>query len=346
MSKALLAIRPRALGDLVLTTPAFRALKRGHPDARLEVVTEPHFAPLLAAVPEVDRVWALARRGGAMLRALPALRRTRYDVVADFFGNPRSALLTRLCRARTRAGYDLQGRRYAYDVRVPRLPPAGPRREYAAVSHVRMACAVGGIDDGALPHLVLDEAARRDGRERLAAARIGDPERTVGLVAAGTWGPKTWPLASSALVARGLLAAGYEVLLLCGPGEERVSAALGRMAPGIKLLPPCDVAGLAAVIAHLCAVIGTDSGPRHLAVALSRPTFAWFGPTHPENWTPPDPRHAVWWSDLPCRGCGRTVCPHWNCLPGLEPDHALDLVKRHLDTYARPATDLDSAARA
>jgi ADP-heptose:LPS heptosyltransferase len=72
------------------------------------------------------------------------------------------------------------------------------------------------------------------------------------------------------------------------------------------VLPPCDVPELAAVIERLAGMIGTDSGPRHLAAALGRPTFAWFGPTHPDNWTALDPAQGVWWTAAPCRGCNRT----------------------------------------
>src|SRR6185295_17292107 len=126
-------------------------------------------------------------------------------------------------------------------------------------------------------------------------------------------------------------AAGQSVLLLAGPGEGRVAATLQSLAPGIAVLPPCDVPELAAVIARLRGVVGTDSGPRHLAAALGRPTFAWFGPTHPDNWTPPGEAHGVWWTDVPCRGCNLTACPHWVCLPGLHPDAALQRVRAHFD---------------
>jgi ADP-heptose:LPS heptosyltransferase len=156
----------------------------------------------------------------------------------------------------------------------------------------------------------------------------------VGLVAAGTWPAKTWPLSHAALLARALLSAGWAVLALAGPGEEHVTAALERLAPGTRALSPRDVGTLAAVIARLAAVVGTDSGPRHLAAALGVPSFAWFGSSHPEIWNPPGEAHGLWWTDLPCRGCGRTHCPHWNCLPGLDAPRAARLVLEHLARHA------------
>ena len=326
-----LAIRPRALGDLVLVTPALRALKRGHPDASLEVVTESRYAPLLEGLPGVDRVWPLERDARATLGLAATLRQRGVEMAVDFFGNPRTALLARLSGARHRAGYALRGRERAYHVRVPRtLPPAPGRREFAAATHVRLALAAGGVADGVEPRIAVDARARAQAGALLARAGLAVPEATVGLVAAGSWPTKTWLVAFAAAFARGLRAIGRPVLLLAGPGEERVTAALTDLAAPLPVLPPCDVAVLVAVIEHIGAVVGTDSGPRHVAAALGKPTFGWFGPTHPDTWTTPDPRHGTWWSPVPCRGCDRTACPHWNCMPMLTPDAAVAAVSAHL----------------
>jgi ADP-heptose:LPS heptosyltransferase len=347
MDEAVLAIRPRTLGDVVLTTPALRALKRGHPGAALEVVTERRYAPLLEGLEGVARVWPLDRSPGATLALARELGRRRYRVAVDFFGNSRTAFLALASRARLTAGYDLRGRRFAYRRRVPRtLSPAPGRREYAAATHLRLAVAAGGVADGLETRVAIPPGGAARAAALLGAA-AGSPHRaTVGLVAAGTWATKTWPRSHAAMLARRLLEAGYRVLLLSGPGEAALAESIVALAPGVATLPPCDVGTLAAVIAGLGAVVGTDSGPRHLAAALGVPSFAWFGPTHPDTWSPPGEMHGAWWTDLPCRGCDRTVCPHWNCLPGLAPERAAQLVLRHLEAHGRSPSDLGPAARA
>lgn len=347
MAEAILAIRSRALGDLVLLTPALRALRAGHPGVPLEVLTEARYAPLLEGLSGIDRVWRLERSAAGTLRMAAALRRRRYAWAVDFFGNSRSTLLAVASGARRIAGFDVRGRARFYHVRTPRtvaMPPG--RREYAADAHVRLAAAAGGRPDGGGPRLDLTAESRAAGARALAEAGVGDPGRTVGIVAFGSWPTKSWPLAHATRLVQRLSAAGHPLLLLAGPGEARVAEALRRFVPELRVLPACGPAALAGAVAELRAVVGTESGPRHLAVALDVPTYTWFGPTHPDSWTPRDPRHGYWQTSLPCRACDRTRCPHWNCLPSLDPDDAAHRVLTHLDAHGRPTPRLDPAARA
>lgn len=347
MTDAILAVRLKALGDIVLTTPALRALHRGYPDRPIDIVTDVRYVALLEGLPGVDRVIGLERNPSSTLATLRTLRRRRYAVAVDFVSTPRTALLVGLSGAPLRVGYDVRGRRIAYSLRIPRDPGmVEGRREYAAASHVRLACAAGGVADGLTPRVTVSDAARSVADRVLREAGIDQPERTVGLVAAGTWATKTWPVSHAAAMAERLRTAGLPILLLSGPGEETVTTALQALVPGLAVLPPCDIGALAAVIERLRGVAGTDSGPRHLAVALGKPTFGWFGPTHPHNWSPPSERHAVWWTDVPCRGCNLTRCPHWTCMPRLLPERAADLILAHFERHAPDAAAVGPAARA
>jgi len=342
MSAPVVAVRLRALGDLALCTAAFHSLAEGHPGREVHVVTEARFAPLLEGQPQIARVWAIERTTLSTLRVVLALRALRPAMAVDFFGNSRSALIARLSGAKHVWGFDVRGRARAYHHTVPRVQHAGEeQREYAAASLLRLARAAGGAAVPALPRLTLTERAKRTGAECLARAGVEEPARTVGLVPAGSWATKTWPLSHSAVLARRLLQAGHPVLAIGGPGEERLLERLARLAPGTRTLRAPDVAALTGAIAPLRALVGTDSGPRHLAIAFGLPTYTWFGPAHPLAWTPPDdPRHGYWRTSLPCRACERTVCPHWNCLPALAPEAAAGLVLKHLAVASRqPAHD-------
>ncbi|MFN8588039.1 MAG: glycosyltransferase family 9 protein [Candidatus Eisenbacteria bacterium] len=338
MSGAVLAIRPRAMGDVVLTTPALASLAAGHPDRALVVVTDARYAELLEPLPFVARVIRLGREWHATVRAAHEAREHGPAIAVDFFGNSRTALVAKLSGANRCFGYDLRGRRAFYDVTVPRETRFdGDRREHASAVHLRLARAAGGAEVPLAPRLATTAAAREDAAALFARSGVHDPANTVGLVAAGTWPTKTWPVSHAAVLAKRLMAAGRDVLVLDGPGEGAVTRRVAALAPGVRVLPPCGLSALVAVIERLGAVVGTDSGPRHLAAALGVPSFAWFGPTHPDTWNPPGELHGYWRTSLPCRGCDRTHCAHWNCLPGLDGDTAAALVLAHLERVKPPA---------
>jgi ADP-heptose:LPS heptosyltransferase len=336
VSAPVVAVRLRALGDVTLATAALHSLATGHPGSPLHVVTESRFAPLLEGQPGIARVWPLERTTRSTLRTVWRLRALKPALAVDLFGNARSAVLARGSGAASVWGFDLRGRSRLYDHTVPRVAHLDDeRREYAAASLLRLARAAGGADVPALPRLVLTDAARRAGESALLRAGVSEPARTVALVPAGSWPTKTWPLSHAAVLATELRASGYEVLAIGGPGEESALARLAALAPGTRTLRAEDVAALAGAIAPLRALVGTDSGPRHLAVAFDVPTYTWFGPAHPDAWTPANPRHGYWRTSLPCRACERTVCPHWNCLPALSPGEAAERVLAHLARHAR-----------
>jgi len=137
---------------------------------------------------------------------------------------------------------------------------------------------------------------------------------------------KLWEPASWAVVARGLHERGATVLVTGGPGEEALTAAVVAAAGGVAV----DLGGrtsfgvLAGLLAQADLVLGPDSGPLHLAVAVGTPTIHLFGPADPVLFGPwGDPaRHVVlsssWacapcgrldWPDLPAHGCVRDIPP-------------------------------------
>jgi len=122
----ILLIQLRRIGDVLLATPAFRAVRRRFPGARIELLIEPAYTPLVSRNPHLDEVIAVPRRQSFArdLAAIAELRRRRFDLAVDFLGKPRTALWSRLSGAPRRIGYDTRGRRWTYTDRVPPGDPA------------------------------------------------------------------------------------------------------------------------------------------------------------------------------------------------------------------------------
>ena len=173
-------------------------------------------------------------------------------------------------------------------------------------------------------------ALAAEGRQRL-GDMCGHPGPVVGLAPAAAWGrSKIWPDRRFGLVARRLIENGCTPVVIIGPGEVEVarrvtdSAGCGLRVVGEDL----DVAGLAAVMTRLSAVVGNDSGPVHLAAMMSTPVVALFGPTDPARTAPLGERKVVLRRQLACVPCGQPVCPldHHDCLCGISVDDVVRAV--------------------
>jgi len=318
-ARAILVIRHRAGGDLLLTTPALRALRAAVPGARIDVLALKDMGEILAGNPDVDRVIefdrsSLRSRAGLYVR----LARGGYDAVLDLVSNPHTSLLTRLTRARVRIGYDIVGRRGAYTIRVPREPmgPDGrPVIRYAPEAALDVLEAAGIPPRGLDLTFRVTEAARATIDAWLAGpeARRDETKPIVACLPTGSWPAKTWAKERFA-EAMDALATEATILWIWGPGERAAveSARAAMRAPSL-VAPATGWQELGALLTRCAVLVSNDSGPKHIAVALDVPTVTIFGPTHPGTWHPPaGPHRALVADGLDCLHCNANVCP----LPG------------------------------
>ena len=262
----ILVVRLSSMGDVLHTLPAVASLKHSLPHSRLSWLIQPRWAPLLEDNPFLDEIIPLDRRSLTSMRnALRRLRASRFDAAVDFQGLVQSALAAALARPDRLYGFSQSQARerpaalfYSHTVTVRSVHVVDRYLELAAAagasSTLRAFPVPAGRAEGDLP---LD-------RFVLASPLAG-------------WGSKQWPLENFTALARRLRS---ELgLPLVVNGAPDAAAALGRIAgAGIHL---SGIAGLIDATRRAAAVVGVDSGPLHLAAALSKPGVAIFGPTDP-----------------------------------------------------------------
>jgi heptosyltransferase II len=157
-------------------------------------------------------------------------------------------------------------------------------------------------------------------------------------LAPGAVGPaKRWPAAAYAALSRKLLADGFAVWVLGGPGEK----ALAREIVGdtaARDFTATDLRHAILALAAAAAVVSNDSGLLHVAAALGPPTVGIFGPTSPWHWAPLNPLAAKLQAkaELPCRPCHKPVCRlgHHRCMLEIGADEVLAATRRALATVA------------
>lgn len=327
----ILLIRPDHLGDLLFTTPALTMLRTAWPGAHLTALVGPWGEPVLAGHPALDDVQMCAFPGftrqakGDLLapyRTLAAeasrLRAQRFDLAVILrFDHWWGAWLAAAAGIPQRVGYDIAEVEPFLTRRVPYV--AG---RHEVVQNLTLAWAAAGLpaQDVVSPApWPLHFPVRAE--DEAAAAALCPPDALaaplVALHPGSGAGVKRWRAEAWAELAMRLSRdAGAQVVFTGSAVEaELIDPVLAALGP----LPrrPVSLAGqtplpvLAALYRRCALVIGPDSGPLHLAVAVGAPTVHLYGPVDVITfgpWGEPE-RHRVLTSTWACIPCNRLDWP-------------------------------------
>jgi len=322
----LLVLRPDHIGDLLFLLPALAELRSCLPEAHIALAVGPWVAPLARLCPDVDEV--------ATVRFPGFGRRRNANLLAPY------ALTWRLARS-WRGRFDLclvsrrdhwWGAMTAALAGVPRVfgsrtPETGPfltrSVEDLATTHevaanlalVRLAASSLARPCPAEPptpvshalRLPLPEAVEQSARQWL-ERNLGVGDGFVCIHPGAGAVNKVWPATRYQSLVRALADETKRPLLVTGSPVEAELVSLVASATPAALPAPGEfnLPALAAVLGRAALVVGSDSGPLHMAVARGTPTVHVFGPADPARfapWGPPE-RHIVLTAKLPCRPCG------------------------------------------
>lgn len=306
----ILVIKLRAIGDVLLSTVVTKNLREAYPHAKVDFLTERPNRDVLVGNNSIDEIILFDRSPANSLKVLFDLRRRKYDLVIDLFGNPRSAFMTFASGAKYRVGYAFRGRKYAYNVRVKPRGDSVHNTEF----NLDALRAVGvGITDRSI-HFPLSPESE-EFASRFLGNRLSRGKMLVALNPSGGWYTKRWRLEQyAALGDRIAQEFDAEVLLIWGPGEYKDAEALKSMMHHEALMPPAtDLKELGALLRKCSLLVTNDSGPMHIAAAVGTPVVAIFGPTSPRLQGPHGNKHVVVRNErLDCLECNFTKCPIGN----------------------------------
>lgn len=324
--KRLLVIKLRAVGDVLLSTIVLRNLRLAFPGTQIDFLTEPPARDILAGSPDVNSLLLYDRTTMTGLDLIRHVRKRRYDVVIDLFGNPRTALVTRLSGAKHRVGFRFRGRTYAYTIVVN--PRGGEVHNTQFNLDAIEAIGVEIQDRNVYFHFTpADERYVDDFLERFSLkGRV-----LVALNTGGGWYTKRWSLERFAELGDRIIGEfGSAIILPWGPGQihevQQVAAFMSRTA----VVPPATtLPQLGALLKRASLVVSNDSGPMHIAAAVGTPVLGIYGPTNPLLQGPYGRHHAIIRKEtLECLGCNFTSCPIGHlCMKELSVDAVFEAVR-------------------
>jgi len=334
---------PNWVGDVVMATPTFRAVRRGLPDSHVSLVIRRRVEPIVRGAPWFDRkiVYEPGSRPavGEFFRCVGALRERRCGLGLLLPNSFSSALMFRLAGVRRRVGYRRDCRSLLLTDPLERPHEGGRFKPTYMVDYYLGLCERTGIEPAGRRMELFYSAADAERAERVMQdAGLGGEEPLFLMHPGAGYGPsKRWPAARFARLAE-LLAGEYggRLALIGGPSEaETVAAIRGAARVRIADLSACgiDLHLLKCVVARSSLLVTTDSGPRHYGVALGVPTVCVMGPTHPGYSTGTLPNDIVVRVDVDCGPCQLRECPRdHRCMEEISAESVLDACRAALET--------------
>ncbi|RMG13889.1 MAG: glycosyltransferase family 9 protein [Planctomycetota bacterium] len=315
--------------------------------ANAEILAHGKGAPLgiLAGEGLYDRAEPVRRRGGPFWPWLEGRRLHRacgpFDLALLLPNSLSSALCAWASGATERVGYALNGRA-ALLTRPLRVRREGLLRPVPMVDYYLGLLEALGAEVANVPRLprlrVSAEAAAWAEAFFLRHGLAGN--RPVwALNVGGSWETKRWLPRYAGQLVRRLRREGLQPLLLRGPDEQELAAAVceaaGEPVPGAD-----EVVGLTelvAVLARCALLVTTDSGPRHFGVAAGIPVLVLIGPTHPGYTAVDHPWLRLLCERTDCWPCHLKVCPlDFRCMRALTPERVLAAGNSLCRAAARP----------
>lgn len=334
-ARRILAVRLDNLGDVLMTTPALRALRESAPGRHVTLLASAAGAAVAPFVPEIDDCvvatgpWmpGADKDPQALADTIEQLRAGRYDAAVIFTVYSQSPLpAALLCWL---AGIPLRlahCRENPYQLLSDWIIDPEPHEvlRHEVRRQLDLVAAVGCATADERLSFALPAGDRLRAMARLRAAGIDPDGGWIVAHPGASAASRRYPAEQFACALEALQAQAPALpVVLTGEAHERelVEAVRRRVGtPVTSLAGELELGELAAVIASAALLIANNTGPVHIAAALGTPVVDLYALTNPQHapWQVPA---RVLYHDVPCRFCYRSVCPqgHHDCLRLLAP---------------------------
>ena len=324
--KSILLIRLDHLGDVLLTTPAIKSLKRQFPHARITMVVKEWSLEAIKHNPHIDRIvifnpfWTVSNQEGTKTEGVAEisqlvrqLRRERFDLAVDFKGDFRNILISYLSGAKRRISYAIRGGGFLLTDVVPY-----ELEIHEIDKNLKLLAPLGINSEDSNMDLYVDDQDMAAVEKIFAQKGIDSKRRTIAVHYGGASQYKCWDIEKFVALAEELTKDGStNVLMFAGHYERKTFYVEGEPKKGIFIMPGMTVCQMAAAFKKCDILVCNDSGPMHIGFAIGTPTVAIFGPTFPDRFGPKDLKK------------NKIIHPHLACNPCWHPDRPIGCLEKN-----------------
>ncbi|MBI3618288.1 MAG: lipopolysaccharide heptosyltransferase II [Candidatus Omnitrophica bacterium] len=337
--RKILVVNVNWVGDVIFSSPIFKALKAAYPQSQISCLAVPRVREILESIPAIDEIILYdedgAHRGPlAKLRLIHALFQKHFDAAFLLHRSLTRALFTFFAGIPQRIGYDAKGRGM-FLTRAIKTPDEQTTHRLDYYLNVVESFGVTVADRAS--SLTASIASETEIRDLLKRHDVGDKDFLVVVHPGGNWDLKRWPVHHFARLIDELMKDGKVKVVISGSDQDVVlteAIISGLRRKPVVLAGKVDLKQLLALMKRADCVVSADSGPLHIASSVGTSVVGIFGPTRPEITGPRGSGRAVILQrDVGCnrRPCYNLECPDNICMQAVSVKEVLDAVRQFQD---------------
>ncbi|MCB1157357.1 MAG: lipopolysaccharide heptosyltransferase II [Leptospiraceae bacterium] len=326
----ILIIQTAFIGDLILTTPFIREVKKQYPDSSISLIVNAGLESIIKNNPYVDEIIGLDKKKIKksqlnFFRFIKEIRRKNFAICFSSHFSFRSSLISFFSGAKERVGYKQSGFSFLHTKKVNR-PLRGKHEVDKLFSLLYESSEL--YPEERRPEIYFSEEETKRIRNLMKEKGVHEKEFII-IAPSSVWETKRLPVSKFQELIHILHKEGHKLCLIGSPSDKALSEeVLNHEIDGVfNFTGETNLKELAYLISSSKAIISNDSSPIHFASAFNIPTLAVFGATIPDfGYTPLSEKYYISEvSNLDCRPCGihgGNKCPqnHFNCMNRQNPD--------------------------
>src|SRR5574341_1245749 len=315
MTQNILLVQTAFLGDLILTTPLIKAVKKKFPDSKLTVLVIPQTAELLKNNPYVDEVMTYDKRGkekslNSFFHLVNRIRQSKFDLALVPHRSYRSSFLVFLSKIPERIGFDKNQASFFLTKKITYQKNWHEiERNLSLIESDELKV------EEKYPELFPDKDNFDRVEDFLNENQVKTDSPLIGIACGSTWATKRWLPEGFAKVADWLIQKEKVKVIFMGSEEDEKLAAEICGLTQSKPVVACGKLSLlesAALLSKCKLLLANDTAPVHMAVAMKKPVIEIYGSTIPGfGFYPYGKGHVIIEKDLTCRPCG--IHGHQKC---------------------------------
>jgi heptosyltransferase III len=318
-SPRILVIKLRYLGDVLLTTPLFDALRSHFPDAFIAAAVNKGTEDMLTGNPAVNRIFTVERDVNLLsdllkqLRLMREIRNFKFDVVLELTNNDRAAVLAYTSGAKRRWCYKKKKKKVLLQSLLFTDLIESRGKLHILEQHLEMAKALKCPIPNKKPVLYWSPQDQASCEQILKNNGTSDDVSFVVLHPASNSLHKVWTVEGYAALCD-YLQDKWMIRTILISGNDKEELRLNQEICTLAGSRPLNLGGqlslkqTAVLLSRAALFIGIDSGPMHMATAVNTPVAAIFGPSRAWRWGPWGQGHLIIQKDWPCVPCGKKGC--------------------------------------